>query len=95
MQGLGQEVMLSLHAELGARILTRSHPTCSCTSCQEALGRLLGVDTLLFIAPAFPIPITDRPWDPPHPWKAGSCCRRGQELQWAGERESHGKEGKP
>lgn len=66
MQGLGQEVMLSLHAELGAGILARSHPTCGCTSCQEALGRLLGVDTLLFIPPAFPIsiPSTDRPKPP-------------------------------
>lgn len=55
MQDLGQDAMLSLHTELGAGSLARSHPTCGCASCREALGRLLGVDTLLFITPTFPI----------------------------------------
>lgn len=61
MQGLGQDTMLSLHTELGAGNLARSHPTCGCASCREALGGLLSVDALLFITPTFPIHSTDGP----------------------------------
>lgn len=101
MQGLGQDAMLSLHTELGAGSFARSHPTGGCVSCREALGGPLGVDALLFIAPAFPIHGTDGPkplsaaGTEKVAREAGSCCRHPQELQPAGERELHGEEGEP
>jgi len=100
MQGLGQEAMLSLHAELGAGSLARSHPTCSCASCWEALGGLRGGDALLFVVPAFPIHRANEPGCCPQrgaeqvALEAGSGCHRRRELQRAGKRELHRKEGK-
>lgn len=100
--------MLNLHTELGAGILARSHPTCGCASCREALGRLLGADALLFVAPTFPLHGTDGPKPlpaagTPRRWhvRLGAAavtvggCRHRQRLLPAGERELHREEGKP